>query len=96
MALLSLANYENGLVRVDLEYDDSTKRATGVVCTNNSASAVRVEVWRQSDRLLYSQRFPPGDSRINIPTNVGNRIQLTEVAAGKFQGFDLASAWPVA
>lgn len=90
-----LASYDNNLVVIGLEYDMATQWVTGIRCVNNSPGAVRVDVFRASDNLLYSQRFTPGEGRMAIPTTAGERIALTAPKAVRFAGFRCGVAYPV-
>jgi hypothetical protein len=91
-----LGGAENGGATIELLYDDTNMRATGVQVTNNLPDAIYVEILRDSDHLIYSQRFPGQlTSVINIPTTPAGRINLTMDARGRLRGYWAGISYPV-
>jgi hypothetical protein len=58
---------ENGLVTIDITYNDATNRVTSVTGVNNSARTVYVTLQKQSGAPI-SATYPPGSQ---YSTNVG-------------------------
>lgn len=91
-----LGGAAEGGATVELLYDDTNMRATGVRVTNNLPGAIYVEVLRDGDNLLYSQRFPPLNTTvINIPTTPAGRINLFLDARGNMRGYHAGVTYPV-
>lgn len=91
-----LGGAENGGATIELLYDDANMRATGVQVTNNLPEAIYVEILRDGDNLLYSQRFPPQlTTVINIPTTPAGRINLIMDARGRLRGYWAGISYPV-
>jgi hypothetical protein len=72
-----LGSFAGGDCRIELDYDDSTMRATMIRVINNTEQACYAEVLRKSDRVKHGARFAPGTSQIAIPTGVAGRIPIS-------------------
>lgn len=88
-----IAEFENGLCTAWIVYDDATLRISQVHVINNGAAALYVEV-RRGDGLVYSNRFAPGDTFINVPTTGANRIQFTDLGRGHWQNVSWSTWYP--
>jgi len=86
--------WDNEAVLVEMDYDDANMRVLAVRVINNTDQAIHVAVTRSSDGLLYETRFGPGTTFINIPTNVQNRIILTDNGFGHFTGCSVSVMYP--
>lgn len=64
-----LASFQDESIVFEIEYDDVTLRISALRCINNSGQAGYGELIRQSDGLVYGQRFGAGTTFIQIPTN---------------------------
>ena len=82
-------------VTVELEYDNTLLRATGVICTNPSQNSIFVEVTRDSDGHAYSKTFGPGNTRLDIPTGAAARIPLVFNSRGLLDGYSAGFTYPV-
>jgi hypothetical protein len=79
---------------IQIEYDDSTSRISGVRCLNNSSSDCFAGVIRDSDKLLYGQTFPPGETYIPVPTAGQNRIDFIDLGRGHWRNVSFTFRFP--
>lgn len=96
MATVSMVLGAVGPVAVSLEYDDVSLRVTALVVDNGSADQnAYVELVRASDGKVYGGRtFGPGRTRVSVPTNQANRVQLVGNARGGFDGYEIRISFP--
>jgi hypothetical protein len=92
--VLRVGAWENEQVLVTVEYDDTKMRMTAVHCVNNTGNAIQITVMRTRDGLIYETRFPPGDTRINIPTGVAGRIDFSVNERGQVNGYTVKTSYP--
>lgn len=72
------------------DYDDATLRISAFRCINGTIKLGVGALIRQTDRLLYSQSFPPDTSFISIPTTPAARLQLIQLRPGRLDGVDVS------
>jgi hypothetical protein len=93
-----LGEFENGLVRVELDYDNSTMRATNLRVINGGAHALYGEVLRKSDRVKHGARFGSGTTQIAIPTTVAARVPIilgtSGLLLGKITSIEVQMVYP--
>jgi hypothetical protein len=89
-----LGSFAGGDCRVELDYDNTTMRATMARVINNTSQACYVEVLRKSDRVKHGARFAPGTSQIVIPTTVAERVPITIGIAGKITSIEVQMMFP--
>lgn len=89
-----VAQFQNGLVRVEVDYDDANLRVSRVRVVNDSDAAAHVTAVRLSDGLSYSQRFSARSTTFrNIPTGQADRLQFT-LNDGRLDGISFEILWP--
>lgn len=92
-----IASFQDESIRFEIEYDDVTLRISALRCINNSGQAGYGELIRQSDGLVYGQRFGAGTTFISIPTNSqATRMQFTidPERPNHFLGFEARFMFP--
>jgi hypothetical protein len=93
-----LGEFANGLVQVELDYDDATMRAINLRVINGGDSAMYAEVLRKSDRVKHRARFAPGTTQIAIPTTVAARVPIvigtTGMQKGKITSIEVQMVYP--
>lgn len=77
-----LSDAQGATARFELDYDDTTLRASLFRCVNGFAGTVYGAVIRESDGLTYERAFPAGTTTVSIPTGPAARITLAFPATG--------------
>lgn len=93
-SIIRIGAWENEQVLATLEYDDVRMRLTAARVVNNTQEAILINVIRTSDGLIYSQRFPPGETFINIPTAASGRINIQDLGRGRWGGYSISALYP--
>lgn len=75
------------LVRVELEYEDTTNILSLVRVINNSAQDVLVVITRTSDGRTLERRFGPGTTTQALPQQASQRVNFVPYPGGKWSGF---------
>jgi hypothetical protein len=96
MRTWKIASYENDLVTVNIEYDETTNpfRVTGVRVVNNGSAQVYAALIRTSDQRLYATTFPSGETYIPISTKVADRVGFTLDARMHYTGVSFQFRYP--
>jgi hypothetical protein len=99
MPTLAMAEFADGQVRFELDYDASL-RATAFRCVNGTALPAHA-FWSRPDGTNKAERDFPANATTAITINTGaaQRIQLTDASvagAGKLAGYAAGFAWPAA
>lgn len=82
------------LVRVELEYEDTTNILSLVRVINNGQAQVLVAVRRSSDGREVSRTFGPGTTTQSLPQNTSQRVNFVPAPGGKWSGFSCSVTYP--
>ncbi len=82
-----LGAWDNEVVLVQMDYDDTTMRVTAARVINNSANSIYIKLTRTSDGLVYEHTFPANSTTsISISTTAQGRVVLVNNGRGHFAG----------
>lgn len=92
---VSVAQFQNGLVRVEVDYDDATLRISAVRVVNDSDQAANVTAIRLSDGKIVSQRFPARSTTFrSIPSSPPQERLGFTLNQGRLDGISFEVLWP--
>ena len=92
-----VASFANGLVTVEVDYDDANLRISRVRVINNSDAAAHVTATRISDGRSIAQRFPAQSSTFrSIPTSgpASERMEFFINPGGRLDGISFECLFP--
>lgn len=84
---ITVGKWAAGAVRLELDYDDATRRMATVRLVNATALPVRVELVRQSDGRAVGGDLQPGTRTVALPATGVNRLFLA-AALDRLDGVD--------
>lgn len=84
---LTVGKWAAGAVRLDVDYDDATRRMSAVRLVNALDVPVRVQLVRQSDGRAVGGDLQPGARTVALPSSGANRLFLAALD-GRLEGVD--------
>ena len=89
------AEYADGLVRFEYDYDDATLRLTALRCVNNTSQAAYGKATQTSNGRTHERTFGADQTTaVAIPTGAAQRLQLVLGSNGKLDGVSIETRWP--
>lgn len=85
---LTVGAFAGKAVRVEVDWDDATRRLATIRVVNGLAVPVRVQLVRQSDGRTVGQDFQPGTRTASLPASGVNRLFLDARGDGRLDGVD--------
>lgn len=90
-----IAEHADGLVKFEIDYDDTTKIVLAVRCINNSLQPAWAKAELTDGSRSRERTFAPDQTtEVAIPTGVAQRLVGFINAKGGFDGVSFSTSWP--